>query len=136
MDPNEIKDWYKVRISFRSKCLECNREILPGQVLWSNSTKAAKHLACNNVDRMDLSQMEKQTSSTSNSSFVSNKLQVIELKCFICGNKTGCNVCEHLTSCEQRMVSKYCICKGCSEQEESFGNYEQSFLVKGSKYLK
>jgi hypothetical protein len=27
---------------------------------------------------------------------------VTELKCFVCGMKTGCNECEYLTDCEQR----------------------------------
>jgi hypothetical protein len=61
---------------------------------------------------------------------------VIELKCFVCGMKTGCNECEYLTDCEQRTVSKYCICKECSKQEESFHNYKQSFAAKIMKYLK
>jgi len=34
------------------------------------------------------------------------------------------------------MVSKYCICEECSKHEELFDNYEQSFLVKASGYLK
>ena len=62
---------------------------------------------------------------------------VTELKCFICGMKTGCNECEYLNDCEQRIVSKYCICKECSiKQEESFDNYKQSFAAKTMKYLK
>jgi hypothetical protein len=51
--------------------------------------------------------------------------------------KTGCNECEYLTKCEQRIVSKYCICEECSiKQEESFDNYKQSFAAKTMKYLK
>jgi hypothetical protein len=62
---------------------------------------------------------------------------VTELKCFICGMKTGCNGCEYLTDCEQRTVSKYCICKECSiKQEESFDSYKQSFAAKTMKHLK
>jgi hypothetical protein len=61
---------------------------------------------------------------------------VTELKCFSCGMKTGCNECEYLTDCEQRIASKYCICKECIKQEESFDNYKQSFAAKTMKYLK
>jgi hypothetical protein len=62
---------------------------------------------------------------------------IIELKCFFCGTKTGCNECEYLTGCEQRTVLKYCICRECSsKQEESFHNYKQSFTSKILKYLK
>jgi hypothetical protein len=61
---------------------------------------------------------------------------IIELKCLVCGKKTGCNECEYLTDCEQRAVSKYCICRDCSKQEESFDNCKQSFAAKVMKYLK
>jgi hypothetical protein len=37
--------------------------------------------------------------------------------------KTGCNECEYLTECEQRTISKYCICKECIKQE-SFDTYD------------
>jgi hypothetical protein len=62
-------------------------------------------------------------------------LVVTELKCFICGMKTGCNECEYLTECEQRIYSKYCICKECIKQEEAFHNYKKSFAAKTMKYL-
>jgi len=45
-------------------------------------------------------------------------LVVTELKCFICGMKTGCNEC-----------------KECIKQEEAFHNYKQSFAAKTMKYL-
>lgn len=136
MDTTKIKDWLKIRISFRTKCLECGKDILPGQALWSNSTKCAKHLACNNIERIDFSEKREKQTITTSTSLLSNNLQVIELKCFVCGNRTGCKECEHLTNCEQRLVSKYCICEECSKHEELFENYEQSFLVKVSGYLK
>ena len=136
MHTTKIKDWLKIRISFRTKCLECGKDILPGQALWSNSTKNAKHLACNNIERIDFSEKREKQTITTSTSLLSNNLQVIELKCFVCGNRTGCKECEHLTNCEQRMVSKYCICEECSKHEELFDNYQQSFLVKASGYLK
>ena len=136
MDATKIKDWLKIRISFRTKCLECGKDIVPGQALWSNSTKSAKHLACNNIERIDFSEKREKRTITTSTSLLSNDLQIIELKCFVCGNRTGCKECEHLTNCEQRMVSKYCICEECSKHEELFENYEQSFLVKASRYLK
>jgi hypothetical protein len=136
MDATKIKDWLKIRISFRTRCLECGKDILPGQAFWSSSTKNAKHLACNNVERIDFSEKREKQTITASTSLLSNNLQVIELKCFVCGNRTGCKECEHLTNCEQRMVSKYCICEECSKHEGSYDKYEQSFLVKASRYLK
>jgi len=53
-----------------------------------------------------------------------------ELQCFVCGKKTGCNECEYLAKCEARTFSKYCICKECSKQEDSFHNYQQSIVAK------
>jgi len=67
---------------------------------------------------------------------IKRDLAVTELKCFICGMKTGCNGCEYLTECEPRTYSKYCICKECIKQEESFDNYTRSFAAKTMKYLK
>ena len=55
--------------------------------------------------------------------------EVTELKCFVCGIKTGCNECEYLTDREQRIVSKYCICTKCIRREESFHKYIQSFTT-------
>ena len=54
---------------------------------------------------------------------------VAELQCYVCGKKTGCNECEYLSKCEARIVSKFCICKECIKQEESFHNYQQSLLL-------
>jgi hypothetical protein len=67
--------------------------------------------------------------------FVERKL-VAELQCFVCGKKTGCNECEYLAECKPRSVSKYCLCKECSKQEESFYNYQQSFAAKIMKFSK
>ena len=49
--------------------------------------------------------------------------EVTELKCFVCGMKTGCNDVNIY-------ISKYSICKGCMKQEEAFDNYKQSFAAK------
>jgi hypothetical protein len=40
------------------------------------------------------------------------------------------------SECEQRTISKYCICKECIKQKKSFDNYKQSFAAKTVKYLK
>ncbi len=61
---------------------------------------------------------------------------VAELQCFVCGKKTGCNECDYLAKCEARTFSKYCICKECIKQEDSFYNYEQSCAAKIMKFSK
>jgi hypothetical protein len=131
-----ITDWIQITITFNAKCNECGKDVLPGKALWSASAKAARHLSCGKID----SQVK--TPSPMSQDIVETAVEpvkwdpVIELKCFVCGMKTGCNECEYLTDCEQRTVSKYCICKECSKQEESFNNYKQSFAAKIMKYLK
>ena len=106
--------------------------------LWSRSAKAARHLSCGKKIGNQIktsSPMEQNTMETA-FELIKRNSEVTELKCFVCGMKTGCNECEYLTECEQRMVSKYCICKECSKQEEAFDNYKESFAAKIKKYMK
>jgi hypothetical protein len=129
-----ITDWLQITITFNAKCNECGKDVLPGKAWWSASAKAARHLSCGKIDN----QIKKTPSPMAQEAAVglAKRDPVIELKCFVCGKKTGCNECEYLTECEQRTVSKYCICKECIKQEESFDNYKQSFAAKIMKYLK
>ena len=133
-----ITDWLEITITFNAKCNECGKDMLPGKALWSRSAKAARHLSCgekigNQVKTS--SPMEQNTMETA-FELAKQDSEVTELKCFICGMRTGCNECEYLTECEPRTYSKYCICKLCIKQEESFDNYKQSFVDKTMKYLK
>jgi hypothetical protein len=127
-----VTDWIQILITFRTTCYHCRKEIPPGQALWSNSAKAAKHLRCKH--KVDESVLTKEkfsieTSVPQNKSDDSlpssiSPLQIIDLKCFSCGAKTGCNECIFLTECVQRFDSKeYCICKCCSSN--SLGGYEK-----------
>ena len=128
-----MTDWLEITITFNAKCNVCGKDVLPGKALWSRSAKAARHISCSKKIGNQL-----KTSGPMGTAFELTKRDsaVTELKCFICGMKTGCNECEYLTDCEQRTVSKYCICKQCIKQEESFHNYKQSFAAKTMKYLK
>jgi hypothetical protein len=122
-----VPDWLEITITFKAKCNECGKDVLPGKALWSRSAKAARHLSC-----------DKKIGNQVKTAFelIKRGSAVTELKCFICGMKTGCNECEYVNDCEPRTYSKYCICKECTKQEESFHNYEQSFAAKTMKYLK
>jgi len=115
---------------------ECGKDVLPGKALWSKSTKAARYLSCDKTGNQikTSSPMEQKNMETA-FELTKRDLVVTELKCFICGMKTGCNECEYLTECEQRIYSKYCICKECIKQEEAFHNYKKSFAAKTMKYL-
>jgi hypothetical protein len=127
-----VIDWLEITITFNAKCNECGKDVLPGKALWSSSAKAARHLSCGKSDNQVKTSgpMEQNTMETA-FELTKRNSEVTELKCFTCGMKTGCNECEYLTECEQRIVSKYCICKGCSiKQEEAFDNYRQSFAAK------
>jgi hypothetical protein len=129
-----ITDWLEITITFSAKCNECDKDVLPGKALWSRSTKAAKHLSCTKIDNK-APDVSAQDTVTAPVEFVKCE-PVMELKCFVRGNKTGCNECEYLTDCEQRTTSKYCICDACSKQEESFHNYKQAFVAKIMRYFK
>jgi hypothetical protein len=132
-----VTDWLEITITFNAKCNKCGKDVLPGKALWSKSAKAARHMSCGKIDN------EVKTSSPMAQNIMETAFElakrdsvITELKCFICGMKTGCNECEYLTDCEQRVVSKYCTCKQCIKQEQSFDNYKQSFAAKTMKYLK
>lgn len=53
---------------------------------------------------------------------------VVELPCFVCGKSAGCSECEFVDVCDRTSVSNQCICKGCHEQKEAYGNYCDKFL--------
>jgi hypothetical protein len=130
-----ITDWEQITITFRTKCKECRKDIPPGEAFWSTSVKAAKHLICNNSTIANsagtlIGDRRMETGLDAAGEIVTN-----EPKCYICGRRAGCIGCEYLTNCQQRVISKYCICKSCSEEEGSFNTYEQGFLLKVSKYL-
>jgi hypothetical protein len=131
-------DWLEITITFNAKCSECGKDVLPGKALWSRSAKAARHLSCDKKIGNQVKTPSPMVQNIMETAFELTKRDsaITELKCFICGMKTGCNECEYLTECEQRIVSKYCICKECMEQEEAFHKYKQSFAAKIMKYLK
>jgi len=131
-----ITDWIEIAITFNTKCNECGKDVLPGMVFWSASAKAARHLSCGKTNnQIDKGNSVLQDNMETNPKFVERK-PVAELQCFVCGKKTGCNECEYLAKCEARIVSKYCICKECSKQKESFHSYQQSTVAKIMKFLK
>ncbi len=129
-----VIDWLEITITFNAKCNECGKDVLPGKALWSSSAKAARHLSCSKSDnQVKISSPMAQNIMETAFELTKRDSVITELKCFICGMKTGCNECEYLTDCEQRTVSKYCICKECIKQEEAFYNYKQSFAAKTMK---
>ena len=134
-----MTDWLEITITFNAKCNVCGKDVLPGKALWSRSAKAARHLSCDKKIGNQTKTPSPMAQNIMETAFelIKRDSAVTELKCFICGMKTGCNGCEYLTDCEQRTVSKYCICKECSiKQEESFDSYKQSFAAKTMKHLK
>lgn len=131
-----ITDWIEITITFNTKCNKCGKDVSPGKAFWSMSAKAARHLSCSKTNnQIDKGNPVLQDITKTSLKFVKREL-VAELHCFVCRKKTGYNECEYLTKCEPRTVSKYCICRECSKQEESFHNYKQSFADKIMKFLK
>jgi hypothetical protein len=131
-----ITDWIEIAITFNTKCNECGIDVSPGMAFWSTSAKAAMHLSCSKTNNsIDIDKPELQDTMERVLEVI--KLEpVAELQCFVCGKKTGCNECEYLAKCEPRTFSKYCICKECIKQEDSFHNYKQSFAAKIMKFSK
>gem|GEM_PF-605792 len=125
----ELTDWIQILITFRSACYHCRKEISPGQAFWSNSAKAAKHLVCKRTkaESVITNEIETLQHIMSDDPIQSrvNPPQMIDLKCFLCGAKTGCHECMYLNKCVQRFNSEYCVCKGCSSNSEGPGSYER-----------
>lgn len=140
-------DWIQILITFRSTCYHCGKEVPPGKAFWSNSAKAAKHLRCGNTED-DVIAADKPSNETvlphniiadPHTSHVPSS-QVIDLKCYICGAKTGCNKCTFLTECVQILNPEgYCICKDCSDnslgQSATYEQYMQNFIQATKKEL-
>jgi hypothetical protein len=128
-------DWIQILVTFRSTCCHCGKEVPPGKAFWSNSAKAAMHLRCKHtkdegvITKDNLSNEIVVSPNTTDKPQVTP--QIIDLKCFICGAKTGCDKCTFLSECVQRFNSKeYCICKGCSRNSVGrAGIYERYMQI-------
>jgi hypothetical protein len=136
---NDLAGWLEIPITFRAKCYECGKEILPGPAFWSDSKKSAKHLKCGKSK----SQIEGKTLLDNKPTIVpngknfrnfKNSYENIELKCFVCGKAAGCPTCTFSSICDRRIVSQQCICEAClnvkSEKEDAFKRYQQVFIQK------
>ena len=146
-------DWLEITIKFRGKCCECDKEITSGQALWSKSTKAVKHLNCpsrnvtNNKAFASTSLEESATHEPGKKEFATAQQrksllqQTIELKCFICGNKTKTSSNENDDSVnyvdyyKDKSHHAY-ICQSCLKREDVYEAYQHSFLQTINKYLK
>lgn len=149
INPTNPTDWLEITIKFRGKCCECGKEITSGQGLWSKSTKAVKHLDCpsRNVNNQAITSTnidESVTGEPEGKEFTTAQQrkslqQIIELKCFICRNKTTIWSNEYGNSVDygdykDKSHHAY-ICQSCLKREDVFEAYQQSFMQKIDKYL-
>jgi hypothetical protein len=134
-------DWVQILVTFRSTCCRCGKEVLPGKAFWSNSAKAAKHLRCKHTKDEGVITKEKLSIETVVLHNVSDEPvasgihspKIIELQCYICGGKTGCQECSFLSKCVHRFNSgEYCICMACASNRagghETYEKYKRIFL--------
>ena len=146
-------DWLEITIKFRGKCCECGKEITSGQALWSKSTKTVKHLNCpsRNVDDKAIASTSLEKTATHDprkKEFVAAKQrksllqQAIELKCFICGNKTKSisndnnDSVDYIDYYKDKSHNHAYICQSCLKREDVYEAYQQSFLQTINKYVK
>jgi hypothetical protein len=134
-------DWVQILVTFRSTCYLCGKEVSPGKAFWSNSTKAAKHLRCKHTKDESVITKENLSIETVVLHNVSDEPvasgthspKIIELQCYICGGKTGCQECSFLSKCAHRFNSgEYCICMACGSNSaggpETYEKYKRIFL--------
>src|SRR5690349_16639800 len=134
-------DWIQILVTFRSTCYHCGKEVPPGKAFWSNSAKAAKHLRCKHTKDEGVISSDKPPIETvvphniidePHASRV-HSAQINELKCYLCGDKTGCQECSFLSECVHRFnFEEYCICTACSSNytggTETYSEYKRIFL--------
>ena len=130
-------DWLQIAITLKSKCIVCNKDVLPGQAFWSKSTKSFRHLTCSATvtipESIQNTPKEDEIKQENSPGIVEiRNAPIEELLCFICGAKTGCNECSLLQDCTERLESKYCICESCaygqSDMSRTYREYQQAFL--------
>lgn len=61
MAENSATEWLLINLKFTGKCATCGKEITPGQVLWSKSTKSMKHLECSAINASQTSSNSEKT---------------------------------------------------------------------------
>jgi hypothetical protein len=140
-EEKQANDWVQILVTFRSTCCRCGKEVPPGKAFWSNSAKAAKHLRCKHTKDESVITKEKLSIETvvlhnvSDEPVASGILspKIIELQCYICGGKTGCQECSFLSKCVHRFNSgEYCICMACASNcaggPETYEKYKRIFL--------
>ena len=141
-----VTDWVKIPITFRAKCYDCGKEMVPGPALWSDSIKSAKHLKCGKSKDQIQTEEKSQTSSTppivtanKDTGVSKHPYENIELKCFVCGKEAGCHECTFSPICDRRIVSQLCICESCSSHkgdDDVFKRYQQAFIERYSRRKK
>src|SRR5215475_1553767 len=86
-------DWRAITIKFKGRCIECGREISPGQeALWSRSMASIKHLeTCSIKDDSKVTAnedgKEPRYESKEHSSRQRRYVHTSIPKCFICGKE-------------------------------------------------
>ena len=117
-------EWIKLLIKFKCKCQICEKQILEGEyALWSKSSKAIKHLDCNNNNKA-----KKETS---------EKAIGPNLHCFLCGNA----VQDRLPNDFDLLNREYqkdtiFLCKSCLENPKSYLKYQEIIYEKIKKIVK
>ena len=90
-------------MKFPGTCIVCNKKLEVNEIgLWAKG-QGVKHEKCGEIN---------------------------ELKCIVCGGPAGCSKCEYEPDCDRNTVSQLCICKGCSQKQNSFQLYQNSLKKK------
>jgi hypothetical protein len=140
---NVVIDWTDIQITFRTRCYECGKEILPGRAFWSESKKSAKHLRRGALksqidDKTPVVSLDSRPTNTKAVGNLNTSLD-IELKCVVCGKTAGCRTCSYSATCDRRIVSQLCICETClnpNDEKDAFESYQNAFIRKASPYEK
>lgn len=114
---SEKEFWIRLLVKYKGKCSVCGKEIPQGEyALWSRSSKAIKHIACETKQQGDEMRQENE--------------EVFQLKCFVCGKNAECATCSLEADCNRVLVSQACICESCFSKPDAYERYQQAFLSK------
>lgn len=125
-----MNDWIRLLVKYKGKCSACGKEIPAGQyALWSKSSKAIKHIECNNNTTTTITS---QTATTEKKQVDTNKRQstVAKVDCFICGRPIAHNDSGFVEAegYGRETISQASICDECLEDKNAYQNYQHAFI--------
>ncbi|GEM_PF-80738 len=129
-------DWITLLVKYRGRCKECGRDINVGEyALWSRSSKAIKHLDCQESSEKSLEKSRPRAREGVEEEPKEDGLQnesELEFECFICGRKESTHSSPAMSGLHYSKASEHSlfICSRCVADPDAYRKYKAAFLEK------